>query len=96
METVEIPAGDRPLDWTAAKALADGVAAERIDEPVCLSWYDRLRDRESPAHASECHGDCELPGSVEYAVTRGATLMVVVGARDYLFCYRPLGEFSDG
>jgi hypothetical protein len=82
-------------DFMAAKRMADEVAARELAEPVCLSWYDRAADRESPAHASECHGDCEMPGYVEYAVTRGAELKVVVGAEAFIFCYRPLGEFSD-
>jgi hypothetical protein len=82
------------LDFMAAKALADTAAAVALSEPICLAWYDRANDRESPAHASECHGDCEMPGYVEYAVTRGAELKVVVGDGAYVFCYRPLGEFA--
>ena len=66
------------LDVAAAKALADAAAAENLIGPICLSWYDRANDRESPAHASECHGDCEMPGYVEYAVTRGAELKIVI------------------
>jgi hypothetical protein len=80
--------------FSAAKVLADDTAAMELEEPICLSWYDRAQDRESPAHASECHGDCEMPGYVEYAITRGAELKVVVGDGDFVFCYRPLGEFS--
>jgi hypothetical protein len=91
----EFLAADPPgLDFAAAKALADDAARRALEEPVCLSWYDRAHDRESPAHASECHGDCEIPGYVEYAVTRGAELRVVIGDGAYVFCYRPLGEFS--
>ncbi len=82
-------------DFDAAKSLADEVAARELAEPVCLAWYDRARDRESPAHASECHGDCEMPGYVEYALTRGAELEVVVGDGAFVFCYRPVGEFAD-
>jgi hypothetical protein len=83
------------FDFAAAKALADAAAAQRLDGPICLSWYDRANDRESPAHAGECHVDCEMPGYVEYAVTRGAELKIVVGGGDYVFCYRPLGEFAE-
>lgn len=91
IENVAAP-GD--LDFAAAKASAHEVAAEALDDPICMSWYDRAADRESPAHASECHGDCEMPGYVEYAVTRGAELKVVVGDGAFVFCYRPLGEFA--
>ncbi len=82
------------LDFMTAKSLADAAAAAVLEEPICLAWYDRANDRESPAHASECHGDCDMPGYVEYAVTRGAELKVVVGGGTYVFCYRPLGEFA--
>ena len=72
------------------------VAAEAVlGESVCMSWYDRARDRESPAHASECHGSCEVPGYVEYALNRGAKVKVVVDDGAYVFCFRPLAEFSD-
>ena len=95
LRTVHIEEVAADIGFEGAKALADELAAGELDEPVCLAWYDRAHDRESPAHASECHGDCEMPGYVEYAVTRGAELEVVVGAGAYVFCYRPLGEFAD-
>ncbi len=83
------------IDFKSAKTLADTQAAVELCEPICLSWYDRAADRESPAHASECHGDCEMPGYVEYAVTRGAEIEIVVADGAYVFCYRPLGEFAE-
>ena len=95
LHTEHIAAPPNGLGFAAAKALADAAAAERLAGPICLSWYDRAKDRESPAHASECHGDCEMPGYVEYAVTRGAELKIVIDDGAYVFCYRPLGEFAD-
>lgn len=95
LQTESIAAPPTGLDFAAAKALADAAAARRLDGPICLSWYDRANDRESPAHASECHGDCEIPGWVEYAVTRGAELKIVIDDGAYVFCYRPLGEFAN-
>ena len=94
LKTVAIDSGRNEADFATAKRLADAIAAETLDEPVCLSWFDRAADRESPAHASECHGDCEMPGCVEYAVTRGASLEVVVDGGAFVFCYRPIGEFA--
>jgi hypothetical protein len=95
LRTLHIDETNAGTGFSAAKAAADALAARELAEPVCLAWYDRGLDRESPAHASECHGDCEMPGYVEYAVTRGAELEVVVGRGAYVFCYRPLGEFAD-
>jgi hypothetical protein len=92
-ETIETVGGSP--DFATAKRLADESAERILDQPICLSWYDRAADRESPAHASECHGDCEMPGYVEYAVTRGAELKVVIDGGAYVFCYRPIGEFAE-
>ena len=94
LRSLHLAVGPGGLGFAAAKTVADRAAARELEEPVCLSWYDRAAGRESPAHASECHGDCEVPGYVEYAVTRGAELEVVVGGGAYVFCYRPLGEFA--
>ena len=95
MDRITIESATVDLDFTRAKRMADAVAGALLDEPVCMSWFDRKADRESPAHASECHGSCEVPGYVEYAENRGATLLVDVLAGDFVFCYRPLGEFAD-
>ncbi|HSL18713.1 MAG TPA: AF1514 family protein [Methylomirabilota bacterium] len=95
LETRDITTDAADLDFAAAKRLADELAAQALDGPICLAWHDRGADRESPAHASECHGDCEVPGYVEYAVTRGATLKVVVNGGAFVFCYRPIGEYAD-
>ena len=95
MRTEHIAGPPTGLDFTAAKSLAEAAAAQWLDGPICLSWYDRASDRESPAHASECHGDCEIPGYVEYAVNRGAELKIVIDDGAYVFCYRPLGEFAN-
>lgn len=86
--------GTQGLEFMSAKAIADRAAAEMLDQPICLSWFDRDAARESPAHAGECHVDCEVPGFVEYAVNRGAELQLVVDDGAFVFCYRPLGEFS--
>jgi hypothetical protein len=95
LKTATITTDDAELDFATAKRLADAAAARALDGPICLSWYDRAADRESPAHASECHGDCEMPGYVEYAVTRGAELRIVVDGGSFVFCYRPAGEFAE-
>ena len=82
-------------DFGDAKRAADAAASSLLDDPICLAWVDLATGRESPAHASECHGDCEIPGAVEYARNRGGELEVVVGDGRYIFCYRSPGEFAD-
>lgn len=95
MLTIEIEPGTEFTNFGQAKELADARADEQLGPSACMSWYNRAEDREAPAHASECHDACEIPGYIEYAQTRGAELKVVVGKDDFVFCYRPLGEFAD-
>jgi hypothetical protein len=58
-----------------------------------MSWYDKTEDRESPAHVSECHSDCDIPGYIDYAASRGAQIKVDVNDGAFVFCYRSVGEF---
>jgi hypothetical protein len=84
------------LDFSQAKRAADAVAHALLGENVCMSWYDRILDREAPAHVSDCRDNSrEVPGYVEYAQSRGAELMVDVAGGDFVFCYRRLGEFAE-
>jgi|GEM_PF-468361 len=94
LRTVRIVLDERSPVHARLRRLADAVAGALLAEPVCLAWYDRALRQESPAHASDCHGDCELPGYEEYALTRGAELKVVVNDGAAVFLYRPLGEFA--
>ncbi|MCU0303422.1 MAG: AF1514 family protein [Thermoanaerobaculales bacterium] len=94
MQTLHITTHGLGLDFATAKRLADDAADRALDGPICLSWFDRAADRESPAHASECHDACDIPGYIDYAVNRGAELKVVVDRGAYVFCYRPIGEFA--
>jgi hypothetical protein len=96
LNTLFLVAESIEFDFDRAKRAADALARALLDECVCMSWYDRLLDREAPAHVGECHGDsCDVPGYVDYARSRGAELAVDVGGGDYVFCYRSLGEFAD-
>jgi len=85
---------DVQVGFELAKRLADAVANTYLGENVCLSWYDRAADQESPSHASDCHGSCEVPGFLEYAIHRGAELKIVVQSGAFVFCFMPLGEFA--
>lgn len=77
-------------DYLAAMRLAESEARARLGECMLLSWYDRDRDFESPQHASECHQGSAVPGYVDYALYRGATLMVDIEAGRFVFFYLPL------
>lgn len=94
MKTLLIKWDGLTLDFNRAKKLADAAAEKLVEEPILLSWYDRPRDLESPRGVNECHRSCNVPGYVEYAMSRGGVLIVDVADGAYVFCYRPLGEFA--
>lgn len=87
---VELAPEPSPPDYVAAMALANAEATGRLGEYMLLSWYDRDRDFESPQHASECHEDSAIPGYVDYALYRGATLKVDIEGGRFVFFYLPV------
>jgi hypothetical protein len=79
-----------PADYLEAMKLANAEAADRLGGHMLLSWYDRDRDFEVPQHVSECHRDSAVPGYVDYALYRGATLKVDIGQGRFVFFYLPV------
>lgn len=75
-------------DYAEAMALAGAEAGKRLAHAMLLSWYDRDRDFEAPQHVSECHQDSAVPGYVDYALSREATLKVDVENGRFVFFYR--------
>ena len=94
MKIHRIASSASPLDFDAAIERANEVANELLGENMLLSWYDRERDLESPAHASECHEGCPTKGYWDYALNRGAALAVDFDDGRFVFCFRPLEEFA--
>lgn len=82
------------LNFDAAIKRASAVADELLGDNMLLSWYDRERDMESPAHVSECHEGCEVKGFWDYALNRGGALAVDFDGGRFIFFYRPLEDFS--
>lgn len=76
-----------PSDYLAAMQLANAAARARLGEAMLLSWYDRDRDFEAPQHVSECHADSAVPGYVDYALHRGATLKIDIEDGRFVFFY---------
>lgn len=89
-----IVSAKNPPDFNDALKCALATADELLGENMLLSWYDRERDMESPAHAGECHEGCQMRGYWDYALNRGATLAVDFDGGRFVFCFRPLGEFT--
>lgn len=89
LEVVRLAPQPPLADYRAAMALAKREAQQRGD-PMLLSWYDRDRDFESPQHTSECHLASAIPGYVDYALYRGATLKIDIEAGRFVFYYLAL------
>lgn len=94
MKIHRITSSAAPLDFSAAIKRATAVADEQLGDNMLLSWYDRERDVESPAHVSECHEGCPIKGFWDYALNRGGTLAVDFDEGQFVFCFMPLGVFA--
>lgn len=86
LTVVQLP--HSPADYRDAMQLANVEAAARLNDPMLLSWYDRDRDFEAPQHVSECHEASAIPGYVDYALHRGATLKIDFDNGRFVFFYR--------
>lgn len=89
LDLVELDPQPQLTDYRAAMALANSEAEQRGDQ-MLLSWYDRDRDFESPQHTSECSRDSAVPGYVDYALYRGATLKIDIHHGRFVFYYLTL------
>jgi hypothetical protein len=90
MKIHRITAPETTSNFEAALRRATAVAQEQLGENMLLSWYDRERDLESPAHVSECHEGCEVKGFLDYALNRGGALAVNFDDGRFVFCFMPL------
>jgi len=88
--TVSLHPQPSPADYLEAMRLANAEAGARLGEHMLLSWYDRDRDFEAPQHVSECHADSAVPGYVDYALHRGATLRIDIEDGRFVFFYLPI------
>jgi len=88
VKTLRLDSAELGLDFNAALKLATAIAQQQLDdETMLLSWYDRERDLESPAGVSECHVGCATKGSWDYALNRGARLVVDFDSGRFYFCF---------
>lgn len=90
VRVVELMPDPPPDDYRAAMIVADAEAADCLGDFMLLSWYDRDRNFEAPQHVSECHSDSAVPGYVDYALYRGATLKVDIDNGRFVFFYLPV------
>jgi Domain of unknown function (DUF5619) len=93
MKIYRITSAATKYDFEGAIKYASVVAFELLGDNMLVSWYDRERDLESPAHASECHEGCETKGYWDYALNRGGALAVEFDGGRFVFCFMPLDDF---
>ena len=89
IEIVELQSRDE-CDHGQAKLLADAEAARRYEEYMLVSWYDRDRELESPAHATEGPEGGPTDGYIHYALSHDAALKVDVADGRFVFFYTPV------
>jgi len=88
MKTLRLDTAELDLDFNASLRLATAIAQQQLGEDtMLLSWYDRERDLESPTGVSECHEGCATKGSWDYALNRGARLVVEFDSGRFFFCF---------
>ena len=80
--------------FDAALKHAAEIADKQLGDNMPLSWYDRERNLESPAHASECHEGCAIKGFWDYALNRGGALAVEFDDGRFVFCFRSLADIT--
>ena len=87
IETISLAPENPISDYQEAMALAKTAAEKRLDDSMLISWYDRDRDFESPAHTTECPGDCPKNGYIHYGLNHGATLKGDITGRRFAFFF---------
>lgn len=87
MDLIRVRPETALTDYLQAMQLAQNEAARRLEMPMLLSWYDRDRDFEAPQHVSECHQASATPGYVDYALHRGASLMIDIEEGRFVFFF---------
>ena len=94
MKTIAINS-ELELDFPTASNMAQTIVETIQGGSSCLSWYDKIRDHENPAHVSECHDACEIPGYLDYASNRGAEIKVDFNNGTFVFCFRSTADFDE-
>jgi hypothetical protein len=89
VEQVFLQPEKKAEDYRQALDLARAEAEKRLGDFLLLSWYDRDRDFESPAHTTE--SACgPKNGYILYALSRGARLRIDIEAGRFVFFFAPV------
>lgn len=75
------------LNRSEATRLATQQAQKLHPEVMLLAWFDRHTGDYSPAITC-CRED--VPGWLDYALSRGADLIISINGEEYVFAYKKL------
>lgn len=81
---IEVTIDRQPIDFDAAKRVADRKVRELVPDPMLLAWFDGSTGTFSPNVI--CCGD-EKPAWLVYAESRGGDLSIDVNNGQYVFVY---------
>jgi hypothetical protein len=81
---IQLRVTGEPLDFSRARALADGRAEEAGGEPMLLAWYNGVTGEFSPQVT--CCGE-DKPAWLTYAESRGGDLVIDINDEAYVFVY---------
>ncbi len=90
IEVVSLQPENRVSDYQEAMTLARKEAAQRFEEYMLVSWYDRDRDFEAPPNTTECPKTCRKNGYILYGLSHGARLKVDVEDGRFVFFFTPV------
>jgi len=90
IEVVFLQPENRINDYQEAMAIARSQAAQRFEEYMLVSWYDRDRDYESPPNTTECAEGCRKNGYILYGLNHGAKLKVDIEDGRFVFFIAPV------
>jgi len=86
-KTIKITLNEEELDYSLARRISEEHAAEIINGPMLIAWYNGITKEEHPA-IPECQ---HKPSWLAYADGHGACLRVDVNEDVYSFIYTESG-----
>ena len=87
-DIVNIEVEGSTLDYAVAKKLAETVAANELQDPMIVAWYDGKRKQEHP-HVPECQ---HKPGWIAYAEGHDGKLQVNINKHEYSFIFTGMNK----
>jgi len=83
MNEIHLQVAGMQLDYESARAIADTVACQVMESPMCIAWFDGQKQEEHPA-VPECQ---HKPGWLAYAEGHGGNLMVNLNQGEFIFAF---------